>query len=157
MHSSMYTISHEDPSLSQSVPNATLMNIYCYITFSLEVLLLCSCPKCIMHATRSTTRPKRNASYPPRHKKTPNLIPPPRRLRARTPRHAPLIPPPLLQPLLRPQLQLPLQLRTRFFPMNKIAEAAAHAPFAAVEPAARFAEVGDGGELAVDGARGVPA
>lgn len=41
--------------------------------------------------------------------------------------------------------------------MYEIAEAAPHAPFAAVEPAARFAEVGDGGELAVDGARGVPA
>lgn len=41
--------------------------------------------------------------------------------------------------------------------MYEIAEAAPHAAFAAVEPAAGFAEVGDGGELAVDGAGGVPA
>lgn len=41
--------------------------------------------------------------------------------------------------------------------MNEIAEPAPDAPFAAVEPAARFSEVGDGRELAVDGAGGVPA
>ena len=41
--------------------------------------------------------------------------------------------------------------------MYEIAEAAPDAALAAVEPAAGFAEVGDGRELAVDGAGGVPA
>ena len=41
--------------------------------------------------------------------------------------------------------------------MYEIAEAAADAALAAVEPAAGLAEVGDGRELAVDGAGGVPA
>jgi len=41
--------------------------------------------------------------------------------------------------------------------MYEVAEAAADAALAAVQPAARLAEVGDGRELAVDGARGVPA
>ncbi len=41
--------------------------------------------------------------------------------------------------------------------MNKIAESAPHTSFPTVEAATRFSEIGDGGELAVDGARGVPA
>ena len=41
--------------------------------------------------------------------------------------------------------------------MNEVAEAAADAAFARVEPATRLAEVGDGGQLAIDGAAGVPA
>ena len=41
--------------------------------------------------------------------------------------------------------------------MYEIAEAAPHAALAAVEPAARFPEVGDGGQFAVNGPRGVPA
>lgn len=41
--------------------------------------------------------------------------------------------------------------------MDEIAEAAAHAAFAAVEAAARFTEIRHGRELAVDGAGGVPA
>jgi hypothetical protein len=41
--------------------------------------------------------------------------------------------------------------------MYEVAEAAAHATLAAVETAAGLAEVGDRGELAVDGAAGVPA
>lgn len=41
--------------------------------------------------------------------------------------------------------------------MDKIAEPAANAAFAAIEPAASFAKIGDGGEFAVDGAGGVPA
>lgn len=41
--------------------------------------------------------------------------------------------------------------------MNEIAEPAPHAAFAAVEPAAGFAEVGHGREFAVDRAGGVPA
>ena len=40
--------------------------------------------------------------------------------------------------------------------MDEVAEAAAHAALPAVQPAAGFAEIRDGGELAVDGARGVP-
>ena len=40
--------------------------------------------------------------------------------------------------------------------MDEIAEATADAAFAGVEAAAGLAEVGDGGELAVDGAAGVP-
>ena len=95
---------------------------------------------------------------------TPNLsplpnpsIPLPRRLRARTPRRAPLVPAPLPQPLLRAQLELPIQLPARLLAMYKVAEAAPDAAFAAVEPAAGFAEVGDGREFAVDGAGGVPA
>lgn len=81
----------------------------------------------------------------------------PRRLRTRTLRHTPLIPPPRPQPLLRPQLQLPIQLGTRFLPMYEIAEPAPHAPFPAVEPTARLSEIGDGRKFAVDGPRGVPA
>ena len=41
--------------------------------------------------------------------------------------------------------------------MDKIAEPAPNAPFAAIEPAASFAEIRDGGQFAVDGAGGVPA
>ena len=41
--------------------------------------------------------------------------------------------------------------------MDEVAEAAADAAFAAVEPAAGFAEVGHGRQLAVDGSGGVPA
>lgn len=41
--------------------------------------------------------------------------------------------------------------------MNEVAEPTPDAAFAAVEAAAGFAEVGDGAELAVYGAGGVPA
>jgi hypothetical protein len=41
--------------------------------------------------------------------------------------------------------------------MDEVAEAAAHAALAAVEAAAGFSEIGHGGQLAVDGAAGVPA
>jgi hypothetical protein len=41
--------------------------------------------------------------------------------------------------------------------MDKIAKASSHTALPAVQPAASFAEVGDGRELAVDGARGIPA
>jgi hypothetical protein len=41
--------------------------------------------------------------------------------------------------------------------MNEITEPAAHTAFPAVQPTTRFAEIGHGGELAVDGPRGVPA
>ena len=101
----------------------------------------------------STRSPPNAPPYPRAHPS----IPLPRRLRARTPTHTPLIMTPHPQPLLRPQLQLPLQLRARLLPVDEIAESAPHAPFAAVQPAARFSEIGDGGEFAIDGARGVPA
>lgn len=81
----------------------------------------------------------------------------PSRLRTRTPSHAPLIPSPLPQPLLRTELQLLIQLIARLLPMDEVAEAAPHAAFPAVEPAARFSEVRHGGEFAVYGAGGVPA
>lgn len=41
--------------------------------------------------------------------------------------------------------------------MDEIAEAAADAALAAVQPAAGLSKVGDGAEFAVDGAAGVPA
>jgi hypothetical protein len=41
--------------------------------------------------------------------------------------------------------------------MNEIAEAASHTSFSTVQPTAGFAEIGDGRELAVDGACCVPA
>ncbi len=81
----------------------------------------------------------------------------PRRLRARTPTHTPLIMPPHPQPLLRPQLQLPLQLGTRLLPMDEIAEPSSDTPFPTVETTTCFSEIGDRGELAVDGARSIPA
>ena len=86
-----------------------------------------------------------------------HLIPLPRRLRARTPRHTSLIPTSQSQPLLRTQLQLPLQLGTRVLPMNKIAEATSDTSFPTVQPTTGFAEIGYGRELAVDGTCCVPA
>ena len=84
-------------------------------------------------------------------------IPPPRGLGTRTPTHTPLIPTALAEPLLGAQLQLALQLGTGVLAMDEVAEAAAHAALAAVQAAARLAEVGHGRELAVDRARRVPA
>lgn len=81
----------------------------------------------------------------------------PRRFRTRTPRHTPLIPPPLPQPFLRPQFQLPIQFRTRLLPMYEIAKTPSYAPLTAVEPTTRFSEIRHGGEFAVDGPCGVPA
>lgn len=81
----------------------------------------------------------------------------PRRLRARTPAHTALIPTAGAQPLLGAELELALQLGAGFLAVDEVAKPAAHAAFAAVEPAAGFAEVGHGRELAVDGAGGVPA
>jgi hypothetical protein len=88
---------------------------------------------------------------------SPTLIPLPRRLGARTPRHAPLIPPPQPQPLLRTQLQFPLQLRTWILPMNEIAETASHTALSTVQSTAGFAKISDRRELAVYGSCGVPA
>lgn len=64
---------------------------------------------------------------------------------------------PLPQPLFRPQLQLPLQFRARLLAMYKIAESTPHTALPTVEATTRFAEIRDGRELAVDGARRVPA
>jgi hypothetical protein len=41
--------------------------------------------------------------------------------------------------------------------MNEIAEPASNTTFPTIKSATCFAEIGDGRELAVDGARGVPA
>ena len=73
------------------------------------------------------------------------------------PAHAPLIAAPLLEPLARAHVQIAVQLGGGLLPVDEVAEAAAHAALAAVEAAARLAEVGHGGQLAVDGAPRVPA
>jgi hypothetical protein len=77
--------------------------------------------------------------------------------RRRTPAHAPLVATPLLQPLARAHVQIAVQLGGGLLPVDEVAEAAADAALAAVEATARLAEVGDGGQLAVDGAARVPA
>ena len=41
--------------------------------------------------------------------------------------------------------------------MNEVAKPAPHTSLPAVQATARFSEIGDGGEFAVDGARSVPA
>lgn len=81
----------------------------------------------------------------------------PLRGRCRAPAHAPLIAASLLKPLPRAHIQIAVQLRRRLLPVNEVAEAAADAALAAVEATARFSEIGDGRQLAVDGATGVPA
>lgn len=95
--------------------------------------------------------------HPIHPNKHPPLISLPRRLGARTSRHTPLVSPPHPQPLLRTQLQLAIQLIAWILAMDEIAETTSHAPFAAVEPTACLAEIGDGRELAVDWPGGVPA
>ena len=77
--------------------------------------------------------------------------------RCRTPRHTPRIPAPLLEPLTGTHIQLSVQLRRRFLAMYEIAEPAADTALAAIEAAAGFTEVGDGGQFTVNGATGVPA
>lgn len=73
------------------------------------------------------------------------------------PAHTPRVSTPLLQPLPRAHVELALKLRAGFLAVDEVAEAATDASFARVEAAARLAEVGHGGQLAVDGAPGVPA
>jgi len=75
----------------------------------------------------------------------------------RTLAHTPRIPASLLEPLARAHVQLAIQLWRRFLAMDEVAEAAAHAALATIEAATGFAEIGDGGQFAVDGATGVPA
>lgn len=122
------------------------------------------------HLPRAKTRNLALVPQPPvscQQKKNPCLhskvchhaisIPPPRRFRAGTTRDAALIASPQLQPLLSGQHEVALELGGRHFAMDEVAEAAAHAALAAVEPAARFAEVRHGRQLAVDGSCRVPA
>lgn len=73
------------------------------------------------------------------------------------PRHAPGVSATLLQPLPRAHVEIAIEFGGGLLAMNEVAESAAHAAFARVEAAARLAEIGDGGQLAVDGAAGVPA
>lgn len=79
------------------------------------------------------------------------------RLRRRRPANAALVATTRAQPLLSAECDFAIELVRRLLAVNKVTEAAAHAPFARVEAAACFAEVGDGAEFAVDRARGVPA
>jgi hypothetical protein len=80
-----------------------------------------------------------------------------RRFRTRTPAGAPLIASSQPQPLLRTEFEFPLQLITRVLPMNEIAESATHTSLSAVKATARFAEIRNRGELAVDWACCIPA
>lgn len=84
-------------------------------------------------------------------------VSPPRWFGTRRPRRATGIPASLLEPLLGAQRQVAVELVAGILAVDEVAETAAHAALAAVEPAAGLAEVGDGAELAVDGAGGVPA
>lgn len=78
-------------------------------------------------------------------------------LRRGRPGHAPLVPAAHLEPLLGAEREVPIELVAGVLAVDEVAEAATDAAFARVEAAAGFAEVGDGAELAVYGARGVPA
>lgn len=81
----------------------------------------------------------------------------PRWLRARTPALTPLISAPQPQPLLCAQLQLSVQFGTWILPVDEIAETASDTSFSTIEPAACFAEIGNGREFAVDRSCGIPA
>lgn len=63
----------------------------------------------------------------------------------------------LLEPLLGAEHEVAVELVGGVLAVDEVAEAAADAALARVEAAAGLAEVGDGGQLAVDGPRGVPA
>lgn len=86
-----------------------------------------------------------------------NLVPLPCRLRAGTPADTLRIAAALLEPLLGGEGQVIVELGTGVLAVDEIAKAAADAALARVEAAAGLAKVGDGAELAVDGAAGVPA
>lgn len=79
------------------------------------------------------------------------------RLWCRRPAGASLVPATRLEPLLRAERELTVELLTGVLAVDEIAEATADAALARVKPAAGLAEVCDGTELAVYGARGVPA
>ena len=97
-----------------------------------------------------------NFSLPPFCKPKACLVSPPRWFRARAPTHTPFIPSSHSQPLLRRKLQLLYKLRTRLLPMYEVAETSPHTALSTIQPATRLAEVRNGGQLAVDGARRVP-
>lgn len=61
------------------------------------------------------------------------------------------------EPLLGGEGEFAVELVAGVLAVDKVAEAAAHAALARIKAAAGFAKVGDGGELAVDGATRVPA
>jgi len=71
--------------------------------------------------------------------------------------HTPRITTSNLEPLLCAEGQFPLHLGARLLAMDEVAEAGADAALAGIEAAAGLADVGDGAELAVDGAASVPA
>lgn len=85
------------------------------------------------------------------------LKPPSSRLRCRRSAGAPLVPATRLEPLLRAERELAVELLAGVLAVDEIAEAAADAALARVKAAAGLAEVCNGAELAVYGARGVPA
>lgn len=86
----------------------------------------------------------------------PALVPPPRRLGRGRAASALLVAAAHAQPLLGAVLELAVEVVRGVLAVDEVAEAAAHAAVARVEPAARLPEVGHGAELAVDGARRVP-
>ena len=85
------------------------------------------------------------------------LVPPRSRLRSWFPADTPLVTSALSQPLLCAELQLSLHLWAWLLAVNEVAESTSRTSFTRVQSATRFAEVGDGTELAVDGSTGVPA
>ena len=85
------------------------------------------------------------------------LITPPGGLRARSAAHALLVAAAHLKPFLGGELELALEIGRGVLAVDEVAEAAADAALTRVEAAAGLAEIGDGAQLAVDGAAGVPA
>jgi len=69
----------------------------------------------------------------------------------------PLVTAPLAEPLLCAELDFAVQLGAGLLAMNEVAEATTDTALATVQSAARFSEVGDGRQFAVDGSAGVPA
>lgn len=81
---------------------------------------------------------------------------PPRGLGGGRPADAALVAPAHLEPLLGAEGELAVELVAGVLAVDEVAEAAADAALTRVEAAAGLAEVGDGAELAVDRASGVP-
>ena len=63
----------------------------------------------------------------------------------------------LLEPLLGAEHEVAVELVRGVLAVDEVAEAAADAALARVQAATGLAEIGDGAQLAVDGAAGVPA
>jgi hypothetical protein len=80
-----------------------------------------------------------------------------RRLWARTSRSTPRISASLSQPLLGGELDLAVQLIARVLAMYEITETTTDTALTTIKATAGLAEVGDRRELAVDGARSIPA